>query len=270
MALTKEQLAKRGEIGASDVPTIVNGTAEQLNAKWRQLVGLDEPPDLSEDWRVQQGTYMEPFILDWHQRKLGYPLVERGEVLRHPALDYLTCTLDAYDNVRNVVIDAKCTAWSRDWAKQFYTPQLMIQAECRMLAGAIMLISVAGAEPEEVEIEWDDDYQDKVHQRIKAFKKCMETMTEPSPMPKLAPPEKWRTIDIATDETPNWRDEMINHMLEWRASREAARAHENAAMAAKRLVPMDVGKILYDDITIKRNKKGFLAITAFRSTGDAE
>lgn len=266
MALTKEQLAKRGEIGASDIPTIVNGTAEQLNAKWRKLVGLDEPDDLSENWAVQQGTYMEPFILDWHERKLGYQLGERGEVLRHPALDYVTCTLDCYDNVRNVVIDAKCTAWSIDWARQFYTPQLMIQAECRMIAeGAVMLISVGGREPEEVEIEWDDTYRDEVYKRIKAFKKCMETMTEPSPMPKLAPPEKWRTIDIVADETPNWRDEMIGHLLTWSDTRDAAKVHATAADDAKKLVPMDVGKILCDDIIIKRNKKGFLSI---RSTGD--
>lgn len=265
MALTKEQLAKRGEIGASDVPTIVNGNAEQLNAKWRQLVGLDPPPDLSEVWAVQQGTYMEPFVLDWHARKLGYALGERGEVLRHPALDYLTCTLDAYDQVRGFVIDAKCTAWSIDWARQFYTPQLMIQAECRAAAGAIMLISVGGREPEEVEIEWDDTYHREVLQRISTFKICMETMTEPSPMPKLAPPEKWRTIDLVTDETPNWRDEMIGHLMLWEESREMAKAHEAAAGAAKALVPMDVGKILCDNIIIKRNKKGFLAI---RSTGD--
>jgi len=265
MALTKEQLAKRGEIGASDVPTIVNGTAEQLNAKWRQLVGLDPPPDLSNNWAVQQGTYMEPFILDWHQRKLGYELTERGEVLRHPVLDYLTCTLDAYDLTRDAVIDAKCTAWSADWAKQFYAPQLLVQRACRGADGAIMLISVGGREPEEIEIEYDPDYYRQVIERITSFKLCMETMTEPSPLPPLIAPEKMRTIDIVTDETPNWRDEMIGHLLIWNETRDAARAHDDAAAAAKALVPIDVGKILCDDIVIKRNKKGHLAI---RSTSD--
>lgn len=265
MALTAEQLALRGEIGASDVPTIVNGNAEQLNAKWRQLVGLDPPPDLSEIWAVQQGSYMEPFILDWHQRKLGYGLIERGKVLRHPVLDYLTCTLDCYDATRNVVIDSKCTAWSIDWAKQFYTPQLLVQQKCRNADGAIMLISVGGREPEEVEIEFDPDYYRQVLERVAAFKLCMATMTEPSPAPPLIAPEKMRTIDLVTDETPNWREEMIAQLLIWDETKHFAKAHSNAADAAKALVPIDVGKILCDDIVIKRNKKGHLAI---RSTGD--
>lgn len=265
MALTKEQLLLRGEIGASDVPVIVNGNAEQLNAKWRQLVGLDPPPDLSEVWAVQQGSYMEPFILDWHQRKLGYQLERRGEVLRHPALDYLTCTLDCFDATRNAVIDSKCTAWSIDWAKQYYTPQLLVQRQCAKAELAIMLISVGGREPEEIEIEFDPDYYRQVIERISAFKLCMETMTEPAPAAPLVPYERLRTIDLVTDETPNWRDEMIGLLMIWDDTRDAAKAHDAAAADAKALVPMDVGKILCDNITIKRNKKGHLAI---RSKGD--
>jgi hypothetical protein len=264
MALTKEQLAKRGEIGASDVPTIVNGTAEQLNAKWRQLTGLVEPEDLSQNWAVQQGSYMEPFILDWHARKLGYALERRGEVLRHPVLDYLTCTLDCFDATRNAVIDSKCTAWSIDWARQFYTPQLLVQRQCADADLAIMLISVGGREPGSRD-QFDADYYRQVLERVSAFKLCMETMTEPSPLPQLVAPEKWRTIDLVTDETPNWRDEMIGHLMMWDETRDAAKAHAVAADDAKKLVPMDVGKILCDNIIIKRNKKGFLAI---RSTGD--
>ena len=208
---------------------------------------------------------MEPFILDWHARKLGYPLERRGEVLRHPVLDYLTCTLDCYDAKREAVIDSKCTAWSIDWAKQFYTPQLLVQRMCAQAELAIMLISVGGREPEEVEIEFDPDYYRQVIERVSAFKLCMSTMTQPVPAAPLIPPEKMRTIDIVVDETPNWREEMISQLLIWSETKNYAKAHDDAAAAAKALVPIDVGKILCDDIIIKRNKKGHLAI---RSTGD--
>jgi len=258
--LTAKQLSLRGEIGASDVPTLVNGTAEQLNDKWRQLVGLDPPEDLANRWPVQQGSYMEPFILDWHQKKLGYPLEQRGEVLRHKRLEFLTCTLDAYDRVRDAVIDSKCTSWSIDWATQFYTPQLLVQRDCMDASLAIMLISVAGREPEEVEIEFDQDYYDEVIARIEAFKICMETMTPPVALPKLVAPEEWRTVDLNTDVTPNYRDEIIGHLMDWRATHHACHVHEQAATLAKSLVPEDVGRLFFKDIAIRRNKKGNLSI----------
>jgi len=257
--LTAEQLSKRGEIGASDVPTIVNGTAEQLVEKWRVLTGLAEPEDLTYSWPVQQGVYMEPFILDWHQRKLTYPLEERGEVLRHPQLPFLTCTLDAYDRVRDAVIDAKCTAWSTDWACQFYAPQLLIQRACRGATKAILLISCAGREPEEIEIEFDQTYYDEVLERIRAFKICVDTVTPPAELPRLVPPEKWRTINLNVED-PNYKAELISHLEDWRATHEASKVHEQAATSAKSLVPNDVGRLRYQEIRISRSKRGHLSV----------
>jgi hypothetical protein len=262
--LTASQIAQRGEIGASDVPTIVNGAPEQLLAKWRQIVGLDPPVDFSNNWPVQHGAYMEPFILDWHERKLGYPFEERGEVLRHPQLDYLTCTLDAYDPVRDAVIDAKCTAWSIDWARQFYTPQFLIQRACMDAELAIMLISAGGAEPVEVEIEFEQTYYDEVLERIAKFHRCMETMLPPVHLPQLVAWEKLRTINLEAEDA-NYKAEMIEHLMDWRATHQAHRVHEQAATLAKSLVPEDVGRLLYQEIRISRNKKGHLSI---RSAGD--
>ena len=259
MALTKQQLALRGEIGASDVPTIVNGDAASLNALWRRKVGLEPEPDLSEEWAPMAGSYMEPFILDWHERKLGYKFEERGRVVRHPDLDYVSCTLDAFDRQRNAVVDAKCTAWSLEWARQFYTPQFYIQRACKHAGMMIMLISVAGREPIEVEIDYDADYYVEVIARIQAFKQCMESMTEPAPLPKLVAYEKLRTVNLEKDDT-NYKAELIEHLEDWRATAEAHRVHEQAAASGKSLVPNDVGRLTYQEITITRNKKGHLSL----------
>lgn len=260
MTLPAEQLAKRGEIGASDVPTIINGTPEQLLKKWRQKVGLEPLDDFTDDWPVQHGTYMEPFILDWRQRQLDYPLIMRGEVRRHKRLKFLTCTLDAYDMQRHAVIDAKCTAWSIDWAKQFYPPQLLIQRDIMDAELAIMLISVAGREPVEVEIEFDQDYYDEVIARVEAFKICMETMTPPVQLPKLVAPSRWRTIDLDTDTSLNFRDELIEHLVDWRATGMASRVHAQAAASAKSFMPEDCGRLVYQGIIISRDKRGHLSI----------
>jgi hypothetical protein len=205
----------------------MNGDPADVLAKWRQLVGLDPEPDFSEDWPVQHGAYMEEFILAWQQRKLGYELVDRGRVIKHPQLSFLTCTLDAFDPVRDAVIDAKCTAWSVDWALQYYT-QLLIQRACKHAERAIMLISVAGREPVEVEMDeqLDGDYYKQVLERVSSFKLCMETMTPPVELPRIAPPEKWRTVDIEHDKSANYREELIEHLVDWRATRRAHQVHE--------------------------------------------
>jgi hypothetical protein len=257
--LTAKQLSQRGEIGASDLPVIVNGTAEQLNAKWREMVGLDPAPDLRRVWPVQKGSHMEAFGLDWHQETLGYPLEERGEVLRHPQLPFLTCTLDAYDRVRDAVIDFKDTVAPIDWVKQYYAPQLLAQRACRGAKLAILLISLGGREPVEEEILFDQIYYDQVLERVRTFKICMEMMTPPVELPKLVAPELWRTVDLETEE-PNYKAELISHLEDWRATHQAAKVHEQAAASGKSLVPNDVGRLRYQDIRISRSKKGHLSM----------
>ena len=63
MTLTAAQLAKRGEIGASDVPVMVCGDDHSLLTKWREMCGLQEREDFTNVWRVQFGNHVEPFGL---------------------------------------------------------------------------------------------------------------------------------------------------------------------------------------------------------------
>ena len=257
--LSPEQLAKRGEIGASDIPIIVNGDDNKVLEKWQQLVGLVPPPDLSRVYAVQKGSFDEPFNLDWHQVTLGYELVERGEVLRHPELDFVTCTLDAYDPARDAVVDCKSTQAPLDWVRDFYAPQLLVQRACRGAKRAILLVSAAGREPVELEVEFDQAYYDEILARVRAFKICMETMTPPVAQSKLMAPGTLRSVDLE-NEKPNYRQEMIDRLEDWRATFKAYRSHEQAAAAAKSLVPQDVGRLLYQDIRITRDKRGVLSL----------
>ena len=260
MTLTAEQLAKRGDLGASDLPTIVCGDAHDLLKLYRVKLGLQEHDDLSRIYRVQKSVYDEPFNLDWHEVTLGYKLIERGEVYRHPEYDWLTCTLDAYDPVRDATIECKSTGWSADWAQRHYASQIYAQRACRKAKRAIMLLCVSNNDPVEIEYDFDQHFYDEIIARASAFKICMETQTEPVALPKLVPPEKWRTIDLINDTTLNQRSELIEHLECWVQSCDAAAQHEQAADAAKLLVPPDVGRLLYHDIKITRDKRGHLSI----------
>lgn len=260
MTLTAAQLAKRGEIGASDVPVMVCGDDHSLLTKWREMCGLQERGDFSNDWRVQFGVHLEQFGLNWHERKLGYDLTERGEVYRHPLLDFLTCTLDAYDPVRDAVIEFKTTAWSAEWAERYYASQLYVQRACRGCKNAIMVICVGGNEPVEIEYDFDQTFYDEVLARVAAFKLCMETLTPPVVLPQIAPPEQWRTIDLELDTTLNQRSELIDHLWVWADTKDVSARHAQAADAVKSLIPPDVGRLRFQDIRINRDKRGHLSI----------
>jgi predicted phage-related endonuclease len=260
MTLTPEQLAKRGEIGASDVPVMVCGTDHELLTKWREMCGLQAREDYTNNWRVQFGNHLEQFGLDWHERKLGYDLIERGEVYRHPKLDFLTCTIDAFDPVRDAVIEFKTTAWSGEWAERYYASQLYVQRACRGCRNAIMVLCVGGNEPVEIEYDFDQHFYDEMLARVAAFKLCMETMTPPVVLPQIAPPEQWRTIDLALDTTLNQRSELIDLLLVWDECKDVADRCAQAADAAKSLIPPDVGRLRFNTITINRDKRGHLSI----------
>lgn len=258
--LTADQLAQRGEIGCSDLPVIVNGSAAQLIEKYREITKLQEPRDFSGDWPVQFGVHMEPMIRRWREDQLGYAFTEVGAVCRCPlpGFEFLTGTLDAYDPQREAVIEIK-TAQNFDWALRFYGPQFAGLRACRAAKRAYLLISVMGHEPVEIEIDHYQAFHEEVFTRLAAFKICVDSMTPPAALPPVYPPEKWKSIDLAR-ETPNWKDEMVEQLRLWVDTKDAADVHAQAADAAKALVPPDVGKLRFFDISISRNKRGHLTI----------
>jgi predicted phage-related endonuclease len=258
MPLTAEQLAARGEIGASDCPVIVAGTDEQRNDLWRVKCGLAAPPDLSNVWEVQRGAHMEPFIRSWQERKLGYAFSDVGAVHQHPKFDWLTCTLDGFDAQRDAVVEIK-TSVSFDFARRWYAAQIEVQREIVGCRNALLLISVLGHEPVEVDIDFDQAFRDEAFERICAFKICVETITPPHPVAPVYPPEKWRNIDL-TVEDPNWKEEMIEQLQVWSETKSFADLHAQAAASAKSLVPNDVGRLRFHNISINRNKRGALSI----------
>lgn len=259
MTLTPEQLAKRGEIGASDCPAIVAGSNDDRNKLWRIKVGLQDADDLTWDWPAYRGTNMEDPIRRWQEHKLGYEFTRVGEVFRHqdPKFSFLTCTLDGYDPVRKAVIEIK-TATSLDWAQRWYAAQFAVQRAI-MRVPVIMLVSVMAHEPVEIEIDHDQAFIDECFTRIAAFKICVETVTQPHPVEPVYPPEKWRTVDLTREDT-NYKDEMIEHLTVWAATKLPADQNAQAAESAKSLVPNDVGRLRFHNISINRNKRGHLSI----------
>jgi hypothetical protein len=94
---------------------------------------------------------------------------------------------------------------------------------------------------------------------------CLRTFTPPVPMPRVVPPDQWRTVDLSQEPMPNWGHPLMPMLQLYEDTREAAEMHDQAGREARALVPDDVGVVLAGDHKLSRNRKGNLAITRVRS-----
>lgn len=95
--LTPEQLkARDGKLTASRVGVLMSGDEAKILSLWREMLGLQEPEDLSGVWAVRRGEATEQLNLDWFERKTGKKVTRRGEVVVHPEHDWAACTLDGW------------------------------------------------------------------------------------------------------------------------------------------------------------------------------
>ncbi len=254
-----QHAARDGKITASFAPYLMAGNEERILNEWRRLVG--DPgyvaPDFSDNWPVKFGQYIEPFALDWHQRKLGHALTERGASVVDPERPYVSCTLDAFDAPRSMVIDVKALGGHRklDEAVTFYLPQLVVQRGCKSAARAALLVVHGGGEPVEIEAEIPVDYEAEVWRRIDQFWACCETLAQPIAMaPIAAPVPAIKEYDFTGNNA--WGE----HAATWLEHRTAAKKFEGAVKGIKELIPADAKRAIGFGITAERNKAGSISI----------
>lgn len=273
MALTAVQMtARENRITASFLPALMAGDEAKILNEWRRIVDdpAYEPEDLSDKWPVQFGSFIEPFALDWHQRRTGNALTRRGENVTHPDRPHVCCTLDAWRPSDNTVIDCKAIGqWRRlDAALPYYAPQMVCQRACVGAEKASLLVVHGGGEPVEYPVELSPEYEAAVWQRVDEFWRCVETLTPPVAMVPVAapvPPERWRTVDLnavptVDDPWPNWAHSMQPSLDKWAETNAAAKANAKATKAIRDLLPDDVGLVTYTDVKVSRAKNGAVTI----------
>jgi hypothetical protein len=255
--------ARERYVTASQFDIICHGSEQERYRLWQECIGETEHEDLSDNLPVQLGKHCERFILDWQERLVGHEITERQRFIEHPTLPF-AATLDGFRAHDDAVIEAKtCNPFSdRREIIIKYTPQALIQMECRCASRGILAV-LRGFTLEEFEINVDASYAREVIERGLAFRHCVETMTPPHALPekRLVPPELWRTIDLArTTPLPNWGPGMIQAMRSWSDTRDANRLHEQSKKIVKETLPDDVGAVLFGDMSVRRSKNGAVTI----------
>jgi hypothetical protein len=227
--------------------------------EWQRLVGDPDyvEEDLSDVWPVQFGSYIERFALDWHERKTGYAMERRGEVVTHPLMAKVSCTLDAWRALDNCVIDCKAIGqWRKlDDALPYYTAQMVVQRACVGAARAALLVVHGGGEPAEHPVEWTEDYEVAVWTRVAWFLGCVETLTPPvAPKPVAAPVTAVKVVDMAgsnawAEWAPKWLDNLA-----------AAKVFDSAAKELRGLLDADAKRAFGHGIEAIRNARGAVTL----------
>jgi hypothetical protein len=245
-------------VGASFVPALMAGKSEAIMQEWKRLVGDPsyQPENLDGVWPVQIGKYLEPFVLDWEERKSG-PLDRRGEWVQNPNRNWLGCTLDAYRASTSTVLDCKVVGqWRKlDEVISYYTPQMLVQRDCTGAENASLLIVHGGSEPVEYPVTWPVGYEADVWTRLDGFWDCVESLTPPCELPELlAPVPAVKTYDMGTSNA--W----VSNAATWALNKSAAKDFDAASKELKALVPADAIKCFGGGITVSRSKAGSLSI----------
>jgi predicted phage-related endonuclease len=270
MALTKEQLAARdGKITASFVPYLMTGDQDRILNEWKILVGDPEAsfPETKYEWLAAYGAYVEPFYIDWHERRGGHKLTRRQQFCQHPELPHVGATIDCYREHDQWVIDVKNFHSFRDLddALALYVPQIIVQKACipGCLGGSI-LYSRGGMEPVEKVIEWPPEYEALVWERIAQFWNCVETLTPPYAFEKESapiPPSDRRKYDFQGNN--KWADLATT----WVENFEAGEKAEKAKKELKKMVPPDASEVVGHGCIVTRSVDGKLFVKKVKDNG---
>ncbi|MBO4221998.1 hypothetical protein [Bradyrhizobium neotropicale] len=266
MALSDDQRAYRlGKVTGSTVNVLMNESSPAvLSHRWAVDIGL-EPAD-SETWAMRAGSQMESLILDEIERRHGIKITRRGDQVDLPALPNDVCvTLDGFDVEHSTLYESKFLSphRRRDEFIPAYYAQVLLGMMCTGAERGILTVAQGTSDPVEFEFERNQDsapYEIEMMRRIAAYLICLKTFTPPYPMPRMVPPEKWRTLDVVREPT-NWSGLLLSHLAEYAETAEAAARHDEAGAAARALVPDDVGKVLAGEFQLTRNRKGIVTIT---------
>lgn len=184
MALTQAQLdARDGKLTGSVVGCLMTGNRDKQMSLWRELIGdpTYKRDDLRAVWAVQLGSTTETLNLDWYERKTHHEVIRRGEVVVWPGVDWAAATLDGYDAVLDIPVEAKHVGgWEpRATIVERYRPQCMWQMMVLKATNCAMSIVEGARAPVIENVVYDAGYADILYQRAETFMKCVWAMTPP-------------------------------------------------------------------------------------------
>lgn len=243
----EQQAARKGKMTGSRIKPILEEDEEGTMRTWREMTDQATEEDIkywqeiSESLPVILGDVTEQAHLDYFEKKESVYVIQRGLVVTSKEVDYFACTLDGFveQTATPYVVEAKYVGGRESFSiiRERYFPQCQWNMLCTG-ANKCMLTVIAGGTDHAYEmVERNNDYIAEAVTRAHQFIACVRRKIRPYPIlpPVPVPP---RTGDIDMMNTPKG-NEWGHWAPVWIETRSAAKQHEEAAEALKKMVPAD-------------------------------
>jgi predicted phage-related endonuclease len=249
-----------GFIGGSDCVKIMQGHWLEL---WQIKTGLAEGEDLSNNLAVQLGTYTESFNIGWFEKQHNAH-VKNQQLAFEKTIGGVPVkgTIDGMWN--GAVLECKHTNAhnSMEDAVSYYMPQIQTYAHLAEADGIWMSIIFGNNKWESTYVSYDQDYFDSMWAVVSDFWGYVLRNEEPVgvDIPSID------TDSIALDNMVKRDASRDNHFIsaahDYLEHEESAKAFDRAKKDLKAMVAHDEREVYSNLLTIKRDKRGSLRITA--------
>jgi hypothetical protein len=308
LGLSAEYLDKRmGYVMASDAKPIMEGDWRRI---WRLKKGF--PPvandmglspwmyrwleaesggtfNLSDVFRVQLGSYTEPFNAWRYMEQTGRPLEYFSDnVMMQMIFAELTNGLADPEEFKqseeypwmaysrdgiSVTSRGERACWDAKHVSQFrhdelvarYTPAMTHQCTCEGLDHWVLSVIVGNSKLEVIEQEVDWLYQAELIEKTRAFWDLVERDEEPDEVaPRVEPPKpqpRLRVVHLDDDCRENWAGEAIDLIRTFATTDEAHKLHMLTRENIKKIVPDDVGEVTRDHFRLTRSINGAVTMS---------
>jgi predicted phage-related endonuclease len=235
----------------------MTGDKEKIMRLYREMIGEEVEEDLSNVWPVQLGSATEQLNLDWYEKKVGYLLTRRGEVVVHPHFDWAAATLDGYDPVIKAVVETKHVGGREPMETIIdrYQPQMQWQMFVTFNPQCAISVIMGANEPIVEYIDRDDAYIAEMVKRGEQFMLCVALRRPPVDLGPVPPPaDATKIIDMAGNNY--WAADAAD----WLETQDAAVKNKDREKALKAMVPADAKKCFGYGVRITRDRAGRLSL----------
>ena len=259
MALTEEQIKlRRGMVGGSDANIIMGGNEERIIRLWQEKRGEMESEDLSDVLQVQMGTFTEPFNCQWFERKKEKKVTAQGESRLCIDYPFMGCTLDGLTDDAQAVVEFKhVSAFAKsEEVLDKYMPQLHHNMIVTELDKAYLSVFFGNHKWECFEVTKDAIYASVLIKAVSDFWACVKSGTPPIAGMVKTPVAAVKRVDF------NGNNHWASLAQQYKDNAKYNKLFEDASKGLKELVEDDVIEAFGHGISIKRDKKGSLRLSA--------
>jgi predicted phage-related endonuclease len=192
----------------------------------------------------------------WYQANTKQVITDIQKRVQHPALRWMSATLDGRVEATGAVFEAKFMlpwAFSEEAAAEKYMPQLQHNMWVVATRSAVLSVITGGGKWVEVATHADPLYQHLIVTAERKFWRCVDSGEPPRLFGVEPPKPRIEAVRIVDMSASNFWAEFAGL---FRSTRQAFLDHERSKSELKALMPEDAKEAIGHGVRAKRSKSG--------------